>query len=92
MEDVIKEKLCNFCVNNKSKNCMTYKESKKNGVIYYMCENYEYKEKKKLELMEYIKYTFYDDVNNYIAIVKEGTESDKIEEMKQFFDEVKYKE
>ena len=39
MEDIIKEKLCNFCI-NKNKNCMKYKEYRSKNFIQYNCENY----------------------------------------------------
>lgn len=39
MEDIIKEKLCNFCM-NKCENCMEYKENKYNKLLVYQCENY----------------------------------------------------
>ena len=40
MEDVIKEKLCNFCVNNNKNNCMKIISSKDNDILTYKCENF----------------------------------------------------
>lgn len=39
MEDIIKEKLCNFCI-NKSNNCMKYNEYKTKNFLQYNCDNY----------------------------------------------------
>lgn len=41
MEDVIREKLCNFC-ENKSKNCMSINTKKTGDTIQYNCVNYKY--------------------------------------------------
>lgn len=41
MEDIIKEKLCNFCVNNKCKNCMNCKNKIYKNIRIYKCLNYK---------------------------------------------------
>lgn len=41
---------------------------------------------------QYIKYTFYDEINKKIVIIKEDTPKEIIEELKKEYDEVKYKE
>lgn len=45
MEDIIIEKLCNFCM-NKKENCMKYNEYKTRNYIKYNCGNYEKNESK----------------------------------------------
>ena len=45
MEDIIINKLCDFCMNKKT-NCMNYKESKQKEVIVYKCNNYVKDERK----------------------------------------------
>lgn len=92
MEDVIKEKLCNFCTNNKSENCMNIKTNIQKEVICYMCQNYNKKEEGYQKFAEYIKYTFYSDIGEYVAIIRKETPKEKIQEIKMYFDEVKYQE
>ena len=41
MEDVVREKLCNFC-ENKSENCMRLEIKKKGETTHYKCLNYKY--------------------------------------------------
>ena len=40
----------------------------------------------------YIKYTFYDEVGKYIAIIYQNTPKEIIKELQKQYDEVKYKE
>ena len=41
---------------------------------------------------DYIEYTFYDESKSLVAIIKENTPKEIIEELKKQYDEVKYKE
>lgn len=43
-------------------------------------------------MKEYLIYSFYNEVHNFIAIIREDTPEEVIEQFKQKYDEVKYKE
>lgn len=43
-------------------------------------------------MSEYIKYTFYDDYNNLIAIVREDTPKEVMDELVLEYSEVRYVE
>lgn len=40
----------------------------------------------------YIRYTFYDDIGKYIAIIYQNTPKEIIQELRKQYDEVKFKE
>ena len=40
----------------------------------------------------YIRYTFYDEVGKYIAIIYQNTPNEIIQELQKHYDEVKFKE
>lgn len=40
----------------------------------------------------YIKYTFYDEVGKYIAIINQNTPKEIIQKLQEQYDEVKFKE
>jgi hypothetical protein len=45
-----------------------------------------------MDRYDYIKYTFYDECKNYIAIVDKDTPKEYLEKLQEEFNEVKYKE
>lgn len=45
MEEIIINKLCNFCM-NKCSNCMSYEQNIQKDIIVYKCNNYVKNEKK----------------------------------------------
>lgn len=45
MEDIIREKLCNFCINKKG-NCIKYNIYRSRNFTKYTCENYIKDERK----------------------------------------------
>lgn len=55
MEDIIINKLCDFC-NNKKENCMGYEEGIQKDIFVYRCINYARKETREKEQ---------NDENNY---------------------------
>lgn len=40
----------------------------------------------------YIRYTYYDDIGHYIAIINKDTPNEVIKKLQDKYDEVKYKE
>jgi len=95
MKDVqkdLKEKICIFCLRHECMNCMNIHKSKKNGIVTYKCINFKKGKIIMEDYKEYLKYSFYDETNSYIAIIEKNTPKEIIEEMKKHFDEVKYSE
>lgn len=94
MEQIIKKYLCNFCINNKKEKCIKIKETSKNNIIVYSCENYNKRNEREEQKMNknYIRYCYYDEIGSYIAIILKDTPIDKIEELKNRYDEVKFEE
>lgn len=90
MEDKIKINFCKCCKRN-SEGCMNLEIREIDGVKIYRCTNYQCN----IELPDYIKnikYSFYDDEGNYIAILKNKVNKDEILELRKHFDYVKYQD
>jgi len=95
VERVLEEEYCIFCLNHKCKKdweCLKFKISEKDNMVTYKCLNFVKGPKKEIEFKEYLKYAFYDEVGNYVAIIKRRTPKNIIEQMKNKFDEVKFME
>ena len=87
------EKICIFCLKHNGKNeCMKIIRKECDTMTIYKCENFNIERKTPPELSRFIKYTFYDDMSKYIAIIKKDTPVNFIYEMRKIFDEVKYRE
>lgn len=56
------------------------------------CINYRKKNICKELYSEYIKYTYYDEVGMYIAIIRMNTPSDIIQKFRGVYDYVRYRE
>lgn len=89
MEDV-ERKICNFCINNKCKNCIVKRIKK--GATTYKFKNYIRGEHKQMEYSEFIRYTYFDDDMKSVAIVTRETPKKIIEELKLKYDFVRNKE
>lgn len=96
MKDVEKdfiEKICIFCLKHNGKEkCMKITRKESGTMTIYKCENFYTEHKTPPEFVKFIKYTFYDDMSKYIAIIKKDTPTEFVYEMKKIFDEVKYRE
>lgn len=88
MEEKIKINFCKCCKRN-SEGCMNLEVRNIDSLKVYRCTNYE----SNIELpeyMKYIKYSFYDDEGNHIAILKTKVSENDIFELRRHFDYVKY--
>lgn len=102
MEDIQIDELCTCC-KHKRNNCKNIKSKKQGNCTIYKCLNYEFateethQENKKdwwekMDRYDYIKYTFYDECNSYIAIVDKNIPKEYLELLQEEYDEVKFKE
>lgn len=88
MEEKIKINFCKCC-KKCGKGCLNVEIREIDDVKIYRCTNYECN----IELPEYmknIKFAFYDEDGNYIAILKNKVNKDEILELRKHFDFVKY--
>ena len=98
MEDVkenFKKYVCIFCSEHKCENnykCMNIKKENKNNILTYKCCNFKKKFRLEPEFIKFIKYTYYEENGDYIAIINTNTPIDIINKMKTKFDEVRFRE
>lgn len=88
MENRIKNNFCKCCKKD-GEGCINIEVHTVDNVKIYRCTNYECN----IELPEYmknIKFAFYDEDGNYIAILKNKVNKDEILELRKHFDFVKY--
>lgn len=95
MEDIeieFSNQICNFCIYKEFEKCGEIQVEKMNNLSICKCLNYRKKDISMKEFSEYIKYTYYDEVGKYIAIIKKNTPEDIFKQLKYRYDEVKFKE
>ena len=88
MEEKIKINFCKCC-KRCSEGCMNIEIRTIDNVKIYRCTNYE----SNIELpkyMKHIKYSFYDEEGNHVAMLKHKVNLDDILELRKHFDFVKY--
>ena len=93
VERLLKENICIFCLKHECKEkCMELQTINQFGLITHKCLNFKKKQTTPIEFVEFVRYTFYDENGKYVAIIKTKTPHYTINQMKQKFDEVKYRE
>ena len=84
--------ICKFCVYYNSEKCGKILVDKINDLNICKCLNYERKEHIMKEFDKYIAYTYYDEVGNYVAILKERVSREIFNQLKFRYDEVRISE
>lgn len=92
IQSLFSKEICSFCINATCGDCLELQKRKSKGLSTYKCINFRKGKKIVKPFSEYIRYTFYDEVGAYIAIVKPRTPIEVIAKLKEIYDEVKFKE
>lgn len=89
LEKNIEINFCKVC-KNRCDNCMQLQVINENNMTLYKCVNY-YNDTPLEEYKKYIKYDYYDDDGNFIAIIKPRTPLSSIVELRKHYDFVRNK-
>lgn len=89
--ELFKKYICTYCIKEGCGYC--YAPVKRNrGCKSIQCINFRKKNIQKEKYSTYIKYTYYDEMGLYIAIVKMNTPTNVIKKFKGVYDKVRYRE
>ena len=91
MEENIRNYFCKFCKKIGGQDCMQIQTIQSPKFVCYFCVNYQ----NSIQLesyKKYIKYDFYDDDGNKVAIIKQRTPKDAIVELRKHYDFVKHRD
>lgn len=91
MEETIRKYFCEYCKKKCGKDCMEIQQIQSAEFVCYSCKNYQ----NNIQLESYkkfIKYDFYDDDGNKIAIIKQHTPKEIIVELRKYYDYVRHQE
>ena len=91
-KSLFNKRICNFCKFANQCNCFNIQKKIEGDLIKYKCLNFQKGELKMKEYSKYIKYTFYEENGDLVAIIKESTPPEIIKELKTKYDSVRFKE
>lgn len=92
LKSLFSKNICSFCKFANNGECLKIQKKNLGNLNIIKCINFQKGELQMKEYSNYIKYTFYEENGDFVAIIKENTPPEIIKELKTKYDSVRFKE